>query len=170
MTQNDIKLAVIAVNNTLSTNNPKGLTEALKRIGYPVDSRFDIMSYDALNKALLELYLADPVKWGQVMQSVPFNYQKTDSSTSQNTKTLFENIIRSYDPTYMSATSTAKEKTPAWLQTALGWIVGNTTTTSTGYAPQQIKSTLSTWVYVTYAVLGLAILGIVYITFKQKNI
>ena len=64
MTQNDLKLAVIAANNTLSTNNPKGLTEALKRNGYVTDNRFDILNNDALNKALLEIYIADPNKWG----------------------------------------------------------------------------------------------------------
>lgn len=168
MTQNDIKLAVIAVNNTLATNNPKGLTDALKGIGYPVDPRFDILSYDALSKALLELYLADPVKWGQVVKSVPFNYEKTDSSTTQNTRTLFENITKSFNPSDTSATQ--KGEKPKWWQTALNYVLGSTTTVHSPGDVAALQAKVSVWVYVAFAVLGLSILGIVYITLKQKSI
>lgn len=170
MNQNDLRLAVIAVNNTLATNNPKGVTDALRNFGYPVDGQFDILSYDALNKALLDIYDTDRQKWGQIVKSVKFNYEKTDSSTTQNTKTFFENIIRSIDPNYVSSSTTGKFQIPSWMQTAIGLIVGQTTTTHVIPGDVQFQSKASAWVYVAYAILGLAIVGIVYITFKQKNV
>lgn len=169
MTDNDIRLAVISANNTLATNNPKGLTEALKNSGEPVDDRFDILSYDALSKALLDLYASNPNKWARIMESVPFNYEKTDSSTTQNTKTLFENITKSFNPSDTS--SMQKSDKPKWWETALGFIIGGTTTTHTApVSTSDIKSRISPWVYVAYAVLGLSILGIVFIMVRQKNV
>ena len=159
MTENDVRMAVIAVNNTLATNNPKGLTEALRAEGFKGDAQFDILSYDTLNSGLLELFALDPRRWERVVKSVEFNYEKTDSSTSQNTRTLFENIIRAYDPNYTASSSTAKG-TPAWLQTAIGFIAGSTTTTTVGTSPSG-ASKVSTWVYVGLTVLGLLIVGLV---------
>lgn len=166
MTEKDIKLAVIVANNTLSTNNPKGLTQALKDVGYPVDGRFDILSNDALNKALLELYITDPVKWGQVMQSVSFNYQKTDSSTSQNTKALFDNITKSFNPN--ENISTQRGKFSDFFNKALGYIVGSTTTTHMGISTNGQKPPI--WAYVGLSVIGIIILVIVYMALKTKNI
>lgn len=167
MTQKDITLAVIAANSALATNNPKGLTDALRQAGYPVDGRFDIMSHDALAKALLELYTANPRKWAQVMAAVPFNYEKTDSSTTQNTRTLFENIARSFNPDDKSAS--LKSDKPKWWQTALDYLIGSTTTTHQG-APPPPAQKVPVWAYVSLAVIGVIILAIVWRAFSMKNI
>lgn len=167
MTQNDIRLAVIAANDTLATNNPKGLTEALRKAGHYGDSRYDILGHDALTKMLMEVYVDSPQQWGKIMRSVPFDYQRTDSSTNPETKSLFMNISKAIDP----ASASEKITLPAWFDTALGLIIGSTTTTNTGpTTSSDIKSKISPWVYVVYAVLALSILGIVIITLKQKSI
>lgn len=163
MNQNDLKQAVIALNNAYSTNNPKGLTEALKNVGYPVDSRFDILNNDALNKALLELYITDPGKWGQVMRSVKFNYQKTDSSTSPATKATFQNIARALAP------ANAKLDLPDWADTVLGLVLGETTTYHPGSSPAVITKG-AVWGYVALSVIAIAIVLIVIFALRAKNI
>lgn len=167
MTSKETKLAVIAINNTLSTNNPKGVTDALRRFGYQVDGRFDILNYDALNKALLELYIADPKKWGDVVSSVQFNYQKTDSSTDPNTRATFENLIKSFNPNDNS--STQKGDKPKWWETALNYILGSTTTTHQGTPPPSVAKT-SPWVYVGLSIVALAIVGITIYAVTRKSI
>lgn len=164
MNQVDLKQAVIALNNAFSTNNPKGLTDALKNAGYPVDSRFDILNNDALNKALLELYLTDPNKWGQVMSSVKFNYQKTDSSTSPATKATFQNIAMALAP------ANAKLELPDWANTVLGLVLGETTTYHPGSSPSVIKGAAIWWGYVALSVIGLAIVLVVFFALRTKNI
>lgn len=163
MTSNDVKLAVISINNTLATNNPKGLTDALRRNGYVVDGRFDILNYDALNNALLELYITNPEKWGEVIRSVPFNYQKTDSSTSPETKALFENISTALDP----SGATRKTKAGGFFDKALELILGSTTTTTYGGGSAGIKAKISPWVYAGLIILGLGIVALVIFAIKK---
>ena len=163
MTENELKIAVISANNTLATNNPKGLTDALRRGGYITDGRFDIVGYDALNKALLEIYLTNPVKWGEIMQSVPFNYQKTDSSTSPETKVLFQNISVAIDPTRASARGSMGK----WFDDALALLVGSTTTTTYGGGSAGIKAKISPWVYVAFTILGLGIVALIIFAIKK---
>lgn len=165
MTQNDIKLAVIAANDTLATNNPKGLTIALRKAGYYGDSRYDILGHDALTKMLMELYVDSPKSWGKVMQSVPFDYQSTDSSTNPETKSLFQNISKAIDPNSASAKLTL----PKWFDDALGLIIGSTTTTHVGTTPADTNKT-PIWAYVGLSVIGVVILIIVYMALKQKSI
>lgn len=164
MTQDELKLAIINVNNTIATNNPKGVTAALKRSGYPTDSRFDMLNHDALTRALLELYMSDPKKWADVVESVQFNYEKTDASTSPSTRATFESIIRSANPNDTSALQ--KGDKPKWWETALGYILGSTTTTTQGpVAPTTTKT--SPWVYVGFSVIALVILFMVWLAFKK---
>lgn len=163
MNQNDIRSSVILINNTLATNNPKGLTEALRKSGYVVDGRFDILNYDALNNALLELYLTSSEKWGDVIRSVPFNYQKTDSSTSPDTKARFENLSASLD----QSGATRKTKLGGFFDQALELFLGSTTTTTTGQTPAQLKAKISPWVYAGLIILGLAIVGLIIFAIKK---
>lgn len=164
MTQNDIRLAVIAANDTLATNNPKGLTEALRRAGHYGDSRYDILGHDALTKMLMEVYVDSPQQWGKIMRSVPFDYQRTDSSTNPETKSLFMNISKAIDP----ASASAKITLPAWFDTALGLIIGSTTTTHGGGSPAVQKTPV--WAYVGLSIIGIVILVIVYLALRTKNI
>lgn len=164
MTQRDLNRAVDLVNRTLATNNPKGLTSSLKSYGYSIDNRFDILSYSELTKTLSDIYNSNPRQWSQIVRSVAFNYEKTDSSTSPDTKSRFQNIVNSIDP---NAQATGKFQLPKWFNDALDLIVGSTeTTVVTPPAP----TPTSPWVYVAYTVAFLAILGIVYWAFKAKNI
>lgn len=168
MTDRELKSAVISVNNAFAENNPKGLTAALRGIGYPVDNRFDILSYDELNNALINLYNSNQQKWGEVVGAVKFNYEKTDSSTSQNTKAAFENIIKSLDSNYVSPSSTGKFTLPKWAETAIGLLVGQTTTVHTGTPPPPAPTPV--WAYVGLTVIGLAIVAIVFFALRTKNI
>lgn len=165
MTSNDIKLAVIAANDTLATNNPKGLTEALRKAGHYGDSRYDILGHDALTKMLMDVYVDSPQSWGKIMQSVPFDYQRTDSSTNPETKALFQNISKAIDPN----SSTAKLTLPGWFGDALGLILGSTTTITPGPGPAAAPKT-PVWAYVGLTVIGLIILVIVWKAFSMRNI
>lgn len=164
MTQKELNSAVSLVNKTLATNNPKGLTIALRNYGYSVDNRFDILSYSELNKILSDIYNSNPQQWVQIVKSVPFNYEKTDSSTSPDTKSRFQNIVTSINP---SAYSTGKFQLPKWFDDALDIIVGSTeTVTVTPATPTKT----SPWVYVGYILIVIAIIAIVYAAFKMKSI
>lgn len=162
-TSNDIRNAVTAINNALAANNPKGLTDVLRAEGIVSDGRFDILSYDALVRVLQETYLTDPAKWGEIMKSVPFNYQKTDSSTSPRTREQFEIISASLD----SSGEVQKTKAGGFFDKALELLLGSTTTTTGGYAPTQLKAKASPWVYVAFTVLGLALLGLIIFAIKK---
>lgn len=162
MTENEKLQAVISANQTLATNNPKGLTDALRFGGHITDGRFDIASYDTLTKALLNIYLANPDGWGAIMRSVPFNYQKTDSSTSPDTRARFENISTSIDP----SRSSAKTGAGKWFDDFLGLVLGSTTTT-TVVSTSQLKAKISPWVYAGLIILGLGIVALVIFAIKK---
>lgn len=165
MTQKDINMAVTAANDTLATNNPKGLTDALRKAGHYGDSRYDILGHDALTKMLMELYVDSPKQWGKVMQSVPFDYQRTDSSTNPEIKSLFMNISKAIDP----SSASAKLTTPKWFGDVLGLILGSTTTIEPGLAPSPPPKA-PVWAYVGLAVVAVAIIVIVWMALKQKSI
>lgn len=165
MTQNDIRRAVMAVNSNLATNNPRGVTDALKGIGYPVDSRFDILSNSELNKALLGLYDENPSTWASVVRSVPFNYQKTDSSTSPATIAEFQNITRAFNPNDPSVLR--DEVGRKWWEVGLDYIIGSTTTITSGLGTLGTTAKTPTWVYVGLTLTGLSIVALVIFTIIQ---
>ena len=161
MTENDKRLAVIAVNQALATNNPKGLTDALRLGRHITDGRFDIVGYETLNKALLELYLTNPDGWAAIVKSVPFNYQKTDDSTSPDTRVLFQNISTSIDSTMASS----KGSMGKWFDNAIDLILGSTTTTTVGGTP--LKPSISPWVYAALTLLGIGIVALIIFAIKK---
>lgn len=164
MTQQEIRRSVLTINDTIATNNPTGLTTVLKAVGYPVDNRFDSLSHADLTKALWDLYNTDKAKWAQVIRSVPFNYEKTDASTSPATRATFESITRSFNPVDDSLNATARGE-KKWYQTAAEYLLGATTTVT--YGPGGVSSPkISPWFYFGLIIAIITILVILWFAFK----
>lgn len=83
-------ISVIIVIDTITSNNLYGVTAELKNLGY-INPYGQMNVYEA-KTALYQLYLLNPNEFWDLLQRVPFNYEKTDISTCPSVKEKFRSI------------------------------------------------------------------------------
>lgn len=128
MTLQQLRSSAIRINQIVATNNPKGVTDALKREGYP--TQFDIMSADDIEKALLGIYNLDPLKWNRILSSVSYNPQVTNSSTTPETKQYIINLGRSLNMPGSDVASASRFDFSGAIHWITGLITGTTVNNS----------------------------------------
>lgn len=153
MTSQELKSAAIRINQIIATNNPKGVTEALKREGYP--TQFDIMSADDIEKALLGIYNLDPLKWNRIVSSVSYNPQVTNSSTTPEAKQYIINLGRNLNMPGSDTASASRFDFSGAIHWIGGLIAGttvNNSNTVTSETQAQVKTGIV--IFVTILVIG----------------
>ena len=147
---------IIPLTNLIVRNNSGAVARALMELGY--DKKF--IQNEELEKALLQLYMADPDKYFDVLISIPWNYGHTETN-----KDIRDSILKS-----MNITDTIETKGEWWkkLVEEIRSEVGSQRSkgeTNTSVISRQ--SSASNWNYFFYGIgATLAIVLIIYLIKK----
>lgn len=93
MNNKEKDVIVISLIDGITSNNLPGVTSELKNLNY--ESPFAQMNVYEAKTALYQLYLLNSDEFWNAISKVPFQYNKTDISTSPSTRDKFREMVKS---------------------------------------------------------------------------
>lgn len=153
MTQQELNAAVIAINKIIASNNPVAAVDALKKYGF--QTKFDVLPAADIEKALLELYTANPSTYFQVIKEIPYRDTITNWTTSPETKQNIYNIASQLGVNQLNGNPSAKiDFGNIWH--SIVTTIGGSSTTNPNVVTTTSQPLLSTTWIVILAIIGFA--------------